>query len=202
MEAPETSLDLESVRTLSEDWRPVAFKEWEVVIDAIAKGEQTVLLRKGGISEGRAGFQWLHPQFFLYPSRFHEQVDQVRPQTDGKPRFLAPDSGRLEKVDFRIWIETIETGRLADWEQVCAWEPWHIWKRSTVRDRFEWGDEPGISYAKIRAWKLPQPWLLDDRKSFGGCRSWFGLPASEGGDWRSQLAEATPVQSDLGWPGS
>ena len=33
-----------------------AFKEWHVVVEALAAGEQILLLRKGGIAEGRGGF--------------------------------------------------------------------------------------------------------------------------------------------------
>jgi len=33
-----------------------AFKEWQVIVDALAVGEQSLLLRKGGIAEGRGGF--------------------------------------------------------------------------------------------------------------------------------------------------
>ncbi|MED5454303.1 MAG: DUF1802 family protein, partial [Verrucomicrobiota bacterium] len=34
-----------------------AFKEWAVVIDALGRGEQIIILRKGGIHEGKGGFQ-------------------------------------------------------------------------------------------------------------------------------------------------
>jgi hypothetical protein len=35
----------------------VAFKEWAVVVDALLRGEQTVLLRKGGLREGNGGLE-------------------------------------------------------------------------------------------------------------------------------------------------
>ena len=61
------------------EWRPVAFKEWQLVVQALGLGEQTVILRKGGISEGKSGFQWLPDQFFLFPSLFPEQAKKVKP---------------------------------------------------------------------------------------------------------------------------
>ena len=30
-----------------------AFKEWAVIVEALGQGEQIVILRKGGIAEGR-----------------------------------------------------------------------------------------------------------------------------------------------------
>jgi hypothetical protein len=182
-------------------WRPVAFKEWQLVADAIADGQQSVLLRKGGISEGKAGFQWLHPRFFLFPSRFHEQAAQVLPDAAGEPRRYSELPGLGEdEVPFSIYVETLATGRLLAWDEVQSLAPYHIWTEAIVRERFEWGDEPGLAWAAIRAWRLPRPWILKDRATFGGCRSWFGLPPDEGGDWRSLLAEAQPVVPRCGWP--
>ena len=34
----------------------MAFKEWAVVVDALLRGEQVIILRKGGLREGRGGF--------------------------------------------------------------------------------------------------------------------------------------------------
>ncbi len=56
----------------------VGFKEWALVCEALGRGEQTVILRKGGIAEGREGFSFKHREFFLFPTFFHEQVGKVR----------------------------------------------------------------------------------------------------------------------------
>ncbi|SVB17570.1 uncharacterized protein METZ01_LOCUS170424, partial [marine metagenome] len=37
-----------------------AFKEWGVVVEALGRGEQIVILRKGGIAEGDSGFRAEH----------------------------------------------------------------------------------------------------------------------------------------------
>lgn len=182
-------------------WRPVAFKEWQLVADAIVGGEQSVILRKGGISEGKAGFQWLHPRFFLFPSLFHEQAEQVVPAVDGSPRSPRVWPGLAEDdVAFSVYIETLATGRLTDWDEVLRLAPYHIWREEIVRERFEWGDEPGISWATIRAWELTEPWILKDRATFGGCRSWFGLPAEEVGGWAHHLGTAREIEAKCGLP--
>ena len=56
----------------------VGFKEWALVCEALGRGEQTIMLRKGGIAEGRDGFSFRHREFFLFPTFFHEQVAKVR----------------------------------------------------------------------------------------------------------------------------
>lgn len=186
---------------LSNDYRPVAFKEWDLVSDALARGEQSLILRKGGISEGKAGFQWLHEQFFLFPSLFHEQAGQVIPDADGNTRAIPEPIAPEGKVAFSVFVETVSTGRLTDWDAVAALAPYHIWKEEIIRERFKWGDEPGISWAVVRAHELTDPWILEDRKTFGGCRSWFGLPQDEEGGFRERLETAREVEAVCGWPG-
>src|SRR6185436_13388258 len=68
-----------------------ALKEWSAVIAALDRGLQIFLLRKGGILEGRRGFQLLHPEFLLFPTFEHqharslkpEYLDLLAPQPDG-----------------------------------------------------------------------------------------------------------------------
>ena len=56
----------------------VGFKEWALICEALGHGEQSIILRKGGIAEGRAGFQFKHDDFFLFPTLFHEQIAQLK----------------------------------------------------------------------------------------------------------------------------
>ena len=55
------------------------FKEWAVIVEALGQGEQIVILRKGGIAEGRDGFRAEHERFWLFPTRFHQQAECVAP---------------------------------------------------------------------------------------------------------------------------
>ena len=56
----------------------IGFKEWTLVCDALGSGAQSIIIRKGGIAEGRAGFRFEHPEFFLFPTLFHEQVTKLK----------------------------------------------------------------------------------------------------------------------------
>ncbi|HEY6229533.1 MAG TPA: DUF1802 family protein, partial [Verrucomicrobiae bacterium] len=62
----------------------IAFKEWAVIVDALGTGRQIVILRKGGISEGRGGFQVDHPEFLLFPTLFHQQRESVLPEAQAR----------------------------------------------------------------------------------------------------------------------
>jgi len=55
-----------------------AFKEWSLVCRAIGTGLTSLILRKGGIHEGRRGFHFDHDAFWLFPTSFHAQREQLR----------------------------------------------------------------------------------------------------------------------------
>lgn len=154
----------------------IGFKEWQVVCDAIASGRQTLLLRKGGIHEGRSGFSFAHSSFFLFPTRFHAQGEHVR---EGSVEIL-PEWQVGDLVRLTHHVEALCAVTLTDWQAVKALEPHHIYSESTVKDRFDWegkGMASGsIHAALIRVRKLAKPWDIPYQNSLGGCRSWIQLP--------------------------
>lgn len=171
---------------------PAGFKEWQIVCEALADGRQTVLLRKGGIHEGRQGFSFAHESFFLFPTRFHAQGNHVR---EGKvtemPEWQAGDELQITHHAKAQWAVT-----LTDWRQVAALEPFHIYTEATVRDRFEWEDKGmaagSIHVALVRVSQLAEPWKLPYEPGFGGCRSWIKMPEAPAGC----LAHARHAVSD------
>ena len=159
----------------------VGFKEWALVCDALGRGEQTILVRKGGIAEGRDGFSFKHREFFLFPTFFHEQVAKVRGQSRELPRQA---DGEI-KIRFFGRLELAAT--ITSWDTAAALEPFHILDSSVVRERFEYDEAPGIHVAFLRVFRLQAPWRFPDERRYGGCRSWVQLP---GAPLEMQLAPA------------
>lgn len=155
---------------------PIGFKEWKVVCDALASGRQSVLLRKGGIHEGRSGFSFAHESFFLFPTHFHAQSEHVR---EGNSTCL-PEWKPGDTVHITHHVNARLAVTLTDWKDVAALGPFHIYTEETVRQRFDWegkGMHSGsIHVALVEVRKLPAPWELEYKPSFGGCRSWISLP--------------------------
>ncbi len=152
------------------------FKEWQVVCDALASGKQSIILRKGGIHEGREGFSFAHDSFYLFPTRFHAQAEHVR---EGCVQALAEwQVGDTVHITHRA--EALHAVTLTDWQKVAALAPFHILTEATVRERFDWqgkGMSSGsIHVALVRVFKLNKPWELTYTSAFGGCRSWIKLP--------------------------
>src|SRR3954447_10433376 len=121
------------------------FKEWAIVCDAILGGEQSIILRKGGIAEGREGFAFKHDEFFLFPTQYHEQVEKTR----GAGREVPPR--REGEIEIRVFAKVEFAGVIRSWETATALEPFHIWQRDVVRERFEYDEALGIHFAFLRA---------------------------------------------------
>jgi len=180
----------------------IGFKEWQVVCDALADGRQSIILRKGGIHEGRQGFSFAHDSFFLFPTRFHAQAEHVR---EGQVDSLAEwQVGETVHITHRA--EAVHAVTLTDWQKVAALAPLHILTEATVRDRFDWlgkGMNSGsIHVALVRVFKLTKPRELTYTTAFGGCRSWIKLPPAPASDERpviisEKFAELTKVFENL-----
>ena len=155
-----------------------------MVCDALEYGEQSIILRKGGIHEGRTGFSFEHEQFVLFPTLFHEQVKHVKghqsPTHQNKQDTEYQPGNRIK---IKCWARLTCVWNLTSWETIKKLEPYHIWTLKTVRDRFEWservGSKPGIKMALLRLFKLKQPWNIEYQKKYGGCRSWLKLEGFE-----------------------
>ena len=148
----------------------IGFKEWALVCEALGEGKQTILLRKGGLTEGRDGFQFSHGEFFLFPTFFHEQIGKIRAADAVIPE---AEAGQIE-IRFFARMEAARIVTALD--RAEALEPFHILQRSVVRERFDYDEVPGVHGAFVRIFRLQPTWQLPDSKSYGGCRSWVRLP--------------------------
>lgn len=153
----------------------VAFKEWAVVTDALLRGEQIIIFRKGGIAEGRGGFQPEHEQFWLFPTHFHQQRHSVIPSAQARYDALA---GAWPPAD-RVRIEGLAT--LTGWRKLETLEEarklsgQHIWREEVIASRYEWGRQAGIYVLIVRVSRLAAPVELPLSPTYAGCKSWIEL---------------------------
>jgi hypothetical protein len=147
----------------------VGFKEWAIVCEALGRGEQSILLRKGGIAEGRDGFGFRHSEFFLFPTFFHEQIDKVRTENGEIPE------RRPGEIEIRYFAKLVEQLEITSWPMAAALEPFHILHESVVRERFAY-QQAGLHVALVRVFRLKPSWFLPEMPAYGGCRSWVKLP--------------------------
>jgi len=165
--------DLQSV-TLPPDCA-VAFKEWAVVCAALAAGRQSIILRKGGIHEGREGFRVQHSTFWLYPTNFHQQPEHLSYDAG---EFLSaaaaqqPPPGEFHLRQLAVVDQVIQLEQEA---QAHALRGLHIWSDSTVRERFHYR-QPGLFLLLVRVFLRETPHIIQETPKMAGCRSWVDLP--------------------------
>lgn len=150
----------------------IGFKEWTLICQALGAGNQSLILRKGGIAEGRAGFRFEHPEFYLFPTLFHEQVSKLKlPPDTALPLMAQP--GQIA-IDYQVKVEwTVE---LTDLEAVRRLAPFHLWRDEVIEERFHYDKKQALSVAFVRVSRLSRPFVFADSPRYGGCRSWVELP--------------------------
>lgn len=145
-----------------------AYKEWSPVVAWLAAGRSVLLLRKGGIAEGRGGFQPQHGWFWLFPTTFHPAPDRLKP---GVPE---------PSLDPRLR----HAARLVDWKWIGdaaalqRLDPLHAWTAGEAAKRFHGGDRPGLHALIVRVWTAHEPLPLPAGPAASGCRSWIPVEAS------------------------
>jgi len=162
-----------------------AFKEWEAIVEALGHGAQIVILRKGGIAEGRAGFQAKHPKFWLFPTGFHQQWEKTKPELRN---FVKYSSEAKKEIALQYFAEVTDAIYLSSWEQVARLEDVHFWAEEIVRERFEYKDKPGMEEGLhlliVRVSRINLPRKLAPSPEFDGCKSWIDVPV----DWERDIA--------------
>jgi hypothetical protein len=157
----------------------IAFKEWAAVCEALAAGRQTIVLRKGGIHEGRDGFRVQHREFWLYPTNFHQGAERL---TSDAGEFMARASAatktgpsELPLVPIRLFAEVAEVRELSTEDAALCLAGWHIWSETTVRQRFAYR-QPGLFLLAVRIFARTEPEFVAESPAMAGCKSWVELP--------------------------
>lgn len=152
-----------------------AFKEWAIVVDTLGRGEQILLLRKGGIAEGRGGFQIEHPRFLFFPTLYHQQRESVLPAAQARYDEIAPQLPPPDLLRLEFCAEVVAWRKLDSLAAVERLRGQHIWRDDVLAQRFEWGRQQEIFALAVRVARLPQRIELPMLTTYAGCKSWIEL---------------------------
>ena len=154
-----------------------AFKEWEAIVEALGHGAQIILLRKGGIAEGREGFQARHPKFWLFPTRYHQQWEKSKPELQ---RMIVIPAQASKEITLQYFAEVTDAIYLSSWEQVARLNDVHFWGEEILRERFGYQDRPGMETGLhlliVRVSQINVPHRLQPSTEYEGCKSWIEVP--------------------------
>lgn len=164
----------------------IGFKEWSLVCDALGRGEQSIILRKGGIAEGRSGFSFRYREFFLFPTFFHGQIENVRGDV------LLKDERSDREIAISLYAKVEQALRIDSLETAERLAPLHVLKPQVIGERFSYKSE-GLNVAFMRVFRLEREWILPNER-FSGCRSWVELPEAPEIQIRPVLDEAEQIR--------
>jgi hypothetical protein len=149
-----------------------ALKEWSNVVAALARGEQIILLRKGGIADPQFGVE--AERFYLYPTYFHQGESESRPG-----------------VEISRWCELVRTWRVSDEDLLRSLEPLVAIPRETIEARYRFRPDQALYVLGVRTWELPRPAVVRFREEYAGCQSWVSVDEEiDIGGSRAVLSEA------------
>lgn len=151
-----------------------AFKEWAVICAALAAGRQSVILRKGGIHEGRAGFRVDHEEFWLFPTNFHQAIDDLAEEYLDIWQNLRRNPVEEDAVRIRHYAIVERTVEVTEECILPKLAGLHGWSNRVVQDRFQYR-QPGLFVLLVRIYELPTELRLENSPYFAGCRSWIDL---------------------------
>ncbi len=133
-----------------------ALKEWSTVIDALGRGEQIVLIRKGGIADPKFGVE--ADRFYLYPTFFH-QAEGAEPA----------------EVTIGHWGEVVKTWRINELELLYRLEPHVVMPRETLDARYRFRPDQALYVIAVRTFALADSVTIPVKKDYLGCRSWVSV---------------------------
>jgi hypothetical protein len=168
-----------------------ALKEWAVICDALVAGEQSILLRKGGIEEadGPGRFRLATPRFALFPAWLHQRPEQIKPPWRDRVQLFDHEPSEITLrgtgVAEQVW-------QVPSRESLDALADLHIWTAEQLDMRWNYKPHQPLYLLAIRVFRLPEPKTITNNPAYAGCKSWVELDPADAVD----NAEATPVIGD------
>lgn len=164
-----------------------ALKEWATVVHALENGEQTVILRKGGILETDSGFKIESKKFFLFPTFEHQEEKNLKPQFHNYLDNVKQNRPQNEYNKITSYAEVIDEGDIKSQEKINALSQFHIWSESYIKERMNWMPEKPIKAVFLKVYKVPEV-KIPIKSEYHGCKSWINI--------NEDIQEGKPVLSD------
>ena len=150
-----------------------ALKEWATVVKALENGNQTILLRKGGILE-TTGFNVESKKFFLFPTYEHQDNVSLKSQYYGYLSEAREDKPKEGTNRITSFAEVVEERDLDSMEKIENLSSFHIWSDSYIVERMNWMPEKPIKVMFLKVFRIT-PAEVPILPDYQGCKSWIEL---------------------------
>lgn len=152
----------------------MAFKEWAVVVEALSTGQQTFLLRKGGVSEVGGSFTLEEEEFVLFPTWEHQRADLIRQEFHKLfNRINQPNSDVLE-IQYLAKVTDIFPAPIGI-DGMRNLNRYHVWSESFIRMRYDYRPDSPLYVLIPRIYRLASPVCIPHIHRYIGCHSWVRL---------------------------
>lgn len=154
-----------------------ALKEWATVVHALESGDQTVLLRKGGILETASGFVTQSKKFLLFPTYEHQSLENIKPEFSHHLEDAMKSKPQEGKNNITSYAEVISEADVSDMEKIKQLSKFHIWSDSYIKTRMDWMPEKPMKAIFLRVYKIDDI-AVDQKPEYQGCKSWIDINAN------------------------
>lgn len=153
----------------------IALKEWASVCKSLETGRQMILLRKGGIYEAAGEFELENPQFLLFPTYLHQNLNMLKPEVHEGFAAVSAEPGEVRISAAGVVTDIIQ---LRSREQMDRIEQEHVWTRALIDMRFNYKPQNPLYLLLVRAYRLAAPMTVENTPAYAGCKSWVPLEAA------------------------
>jgi hypothetical protein len=148
-----------------------ALKEWAIVCRDLADGRQTLLIRKGGIEEIKAGFQVFHRDFWLFPTYVHQNATDLVPAVHAEFEEVQAALPPAGTIPFQLYATTEDVVKMMDLARLRSLEGYHILSWDCVASRFQYRNKPGVHVMTVRVHRRQSVITLQNTTAYEGCVS-------------------------------
>lgn len=152
-----------------------AFKEWAIACEALKSGEQTLLIRKGGIREEGGIFRIEDEEFFLLPTYEHQNARLLRETYLSRLEAIQAASHDPARITIDAYAVVTEIHCAENERQVQAVAYECLWNDTYIAERFNYNPYDPLYLLVLRVYALPESITLPMRAEYGGCKSWVTL---------------------------
>lgn len=153
----------------------LALKEWSLAVEALAQGEQILILRKGGIRETEKDFKVVHPEFLLYPTYEHQNSDLIKPQYSAQFQNSYIQNDPYGFISLGYWCQVTDKIEIRSERTLLNLSPFHIWTDEYANKRLRWKPSHPLTVLFLKVYKLNEVNTLRIREEYIGCKSWVNL---------------------------
>lgn len=172
-----------SIRSFSENLhspyipvKEVALKEWGIAIAGLARGEQVLLVRKGGITEETRDFRLEETSFYLYPTYEHQRADLIKePYRDELHKMVEGMELPPRQVTITHAAHVTDDITISDPEVLKLLDQFHILTPNYAEERLNWKADKPLHILIVRTYRLTETKTIPVADSYLGCKSWITL---------------------------